>query len=446
MIKTYETDAAHAAAAKSAIESAVVLIESSNEIVTDGVNVITNNPKVGDILVLDESNKKRFIALDTFQMAIFPKAWTIVGVVAVREGNKVICVHKSNAGKAWSAIFKFKVTGWNLDGAQHTTNITFYSSQTPAADPAFNYAGTDYATIAAQLNTWFDGYKATSGLRYHAIALEDGIRVQIEPYNTWYQYVLSMSGLTVTQMTGAELPASSTLYRKTGLRIDWFACNLVRYMQWAKTSGSVPTSNVPLSTYTGHAVKIADFNTSAFCELLRKTYCKNPSAPTEDDYLAYIKGEYSGRVPDQRGALAPKFTDGHDNTYKLAGSRYVDYNGVEQIEYPAFDYCADVAYNADGLTRGCWYLPSNLELTKIMRGITYGHSGVSRDKADPVNRSLNAIGGSAISCASYVWSSSRCNVGNAWNFGGNGHFSNNSFSFGLACVPCVLLTLNESEA
>ena len=53
MLNKFADEAAHIAAAKLTTESGVDLIESSNEVVTDGANVVSKNPKVGDILVLD---------------------------------------------------------------------------------------------------------------------------------------------------------------------------------------------------------------------------------------------------------------------------------------------------------------------------------------------------------------------------------------------------------
>ena len=66
MVKTYANQAAYEAAEKSKIESAVSLIESTGRAVFDGVNVITENPGVGDIVCYDENRKIKFIQLDTF--------------------------------------------------------------------------------------------------------------------------------------------------------------------------------------------------------------------------------------------------------------------------------------------------------------------------------------------------------------------------------------------
>ena len=67
MIKTYPDRAAHDAAAKSEMESTVALIENVNKVVIDGVNVVTTQPKVGDIVCYDENRRLRFIELDSYR-------------------------------------------------------------------------------------------------------------------------------------------------------------------------------------------------------------------------------------------------------------------------------------------------------------------------------------------------------------------------------------------
>ena len=77
--------------------------------------------------------------------------------------------------------------------------------------------------------------------------------------------------------------------------------------------------------------------------------------------------------------------------------------------------------------------------------LTYGLAGVSRASADPINRSLNAIGGSTISCASSAWSSAMYSSSYAWNYLSYGTFNSSNFCYPLVCVPCVLMDLSEGE-
>ena len=56
-IKSYANKAAYDAATKPTTESQVSLIENTNDVLIDGVNVITDVPQVADAVFLDESNK-----------------------------------------------------------------------------------------------------------------------------------------------------------------------------------------------------------------------------------------------------------------------------------------------------------------------------------------------------------------------------------------------------
>ena len=60
-IKSYPNKQAYDAAVKPTIESQVSLIETTREIIVDGVNVITTEPAPGDLVMLDESNTIRYL-------------------------------------------------------------------------------------------------------------------------------------------------------------------------------------------------------------------------------------------------------------------------------------------------------------------------------------------------------------------------------------------------
>ena len=60
-IKSYANKAAYDAAVKPTIESQVSLVETTREIIVDGVNVITTSPAVGDLVFLNESNEITYV-------------------------------------------------------------------------------------------------------------------------------------------------------------------------------------------------------------------------------------------------------------------------------------------------------------------------------------------------------------------------------------------------
>ena len=441
MLNKFADEAAHIAAAKLTTESGVDLIESSNEVVTDGANVVSKNPKVGDILVLDENNKKRFIALDTFKAAVFPSSWTIVGVVAYRKGNRVMIVHKANAGKKWADVFRWYLTGSTMtDGASHTQNFT-----ADGVSVSVTWQTSTLSDFATALNNAISG-QSFNGHTYRALydAGEDKVFVIHDTYTAWKEP--SMSGITFNRYIGESLVPNSTAYRKNQVSLYWGVVNLKRAVAYYSASGSTPSANVPVRITTGDApVKYSEFVSNAYCADIRNAYCVNPNAPTMDDYTKYVYEEFFVEYPSARASMSEEFRDGKKNTYALVGATYLASDNTQKPLYPAAEYCAAVGYNSEGLEAGNWFLPSKHEMFPLWSQLTYGLAGVTRDKADPVNRSLYAIAGSAISCTSNAWSSAMYGSGSAWYYNGNGVFNSGDFCYALAAVPCVLLNLSESE-
>ena len=441
MLNKFADEAARAAAAKLTTESGVDLIESSNEVVTDGSNVVVTNPKVGDILVLDENNKKRYIALDTFKAAVFPSSWVVVGVVGWRKGNKVLIVHKANAGKKWADVFRWYLTGSTMtDGVSHTQNFTANGDSV-----SVTWQTSDLTNFAAALNSAIAGH-SFGGHTYRAIydAGEDKVFVIHDTYTAWKEP--SMTGITFNRYIGETLVPNSTAYRKDQVSLYWGAVNLKRFVEYYKTNGSTPTANVPVRITAGDSpVKYSEFVSNAYCADIRNAYCDNPLAPTMDDYARYCEAEFAIEYPSARASMGAGFRDGKANTYALVGATYLASDNTQKLLYPAAEYCAAVAYNSEGLEAGNWFLPSKHEMFPIWSQLTYGLAGVTRAAADPINRSLNAIAGSAISCTSVAWSSGMCNASYAWRYSDYGVFTSGGFYGALAAVPCVLLELSGSE-
>ena len=110
-IKSYPNKAAYDAASKPTIESQVSMIETTREILVDGVNVITTSPVPGDLVFLNESNEVTFIKGGAWiQKAIIPSAWTHVGYVYFRKGRQVGVVHKDGADQKFLDVCQYAIT------------------------------------------------------------------------------------------------------------------------------------------------------------------------------------------------------------------------------------------------------------------------------------------------------------------------------------------------
>ena len=155
MIKSYTNESAWASASKPTTESTVGLLLDSNTPVINGVNVLVTIPKYGDAVVLDASGNIRFIAFGTFNNATFPSGWTKVGVVYEVKGKKVKFVsYTSLGGIRYSAVWRYKITGYTLDSADHTAVLRSYDNNGNYTDLSFTYNVASTADLVSQFNTW----------------------------------------------------------------------------------------------------------------------------------------------------------------------------------------------------------------------------------------------------------------------------------------------------
>ena len=402
----------------------------------DHKNVIVNNPKEGDILFLDNAKKMRFVTLESFDKASFPEDCVIVGVVAYRQGNEALVVNKNNTTKQWSKVFLWDVTGWKI-GSASETNIGFYSSQKPAGS-VFSYNGNTIDEIVTQLNSWFIKYQeAGSSIQssriYRAYKKDEStIRVVLETYGNWYEYILTMSGLTVSYQVGAMLPANTNTYAINGVGGEYKGMNWGKYYSYvhdATSSTFNPTD--PLRSIPSYPVSFKCYQ-SVVGQYLRDLYGEG-----EDGYTLYLKDNMV-KFPSLRGIFSEEFRDGLKNTYLLAAEQHMESDGQLHYTYPAAKYCADTEYANEHLAKGKWFLPTMYNLMKIF-------SKIKMDYSDIVNHALVAIGGTKL-YMSAAWSCCRSSVNASWIFFG---FCGSSSSYGFYvsgyAVPCVLLDVSECE-
>ena len=430
-IAKYSNTSNYDSATKSTTESNVSFIADGWGMKIDGVNVIVSNPSVGDMLYIDANGYKRWIKYGTLQKVSLPSGMTPVGVCYGRCGNKVKVVYYLNAGKKWSEVFDWTVTGYTLDGASHTVTFSMNSS---TFNNAFTYSATTVEDFISQLNTYFatPANFANDWLKNGNFVsrLSDGKVILVcQNFNAWYQEYLGASGLTLTSNVGIEVPEISWLVRNNRAK-GWGGANFGRFKEVASTNRT-PTSNEGLST-DNWPVTLDAFTNSDYCSLLRSTY---------GDYDTYVKS-CMAIYPYGRGAMT--LSKGKGQTAKLAPVTYLDASGKAKYKYSAARYCYDVnvACNDGDLATGSFWLPSLPELGALIKNITYGLSGVDSSNCDKVNRSLSAMGGSMISVQSAVWSSSRDRWANSWSCGSYGYFDDYYyFVYALIAAPVTLLKI-----
>ena len=390
MLKTYANEAAYEAAEKSKIESSVSLIESTNEVKSDGVNVVTDNPGVGDILCYDESRRIRFIQLDTFQAGTFPAAWETLGVVVLRKGNTVTVCDKEMSAEKLFAVFQYIVTGQTLDGAEHTATLKLHGSETFE----FKYAANSDAEFVEALQSFLAEHSFTD---WSAYIMDGNVYLQYDNYSseeyadeglTW------ATGLTLTdsnEYAGLEHTISGMRYCGTTGNGVWSpavakstfrADNASTAFNPATDVSKEPPYVVCWPAFAGTSQYQSDH-----CLWLRQKYCKDLAHPKMEEWERYVE-MCRPIIPYMYNIHAPEYRDGMAWTDKLAAIMYKAPDGTMKAKCPAAAYCK-TRFGGQG------YLPSLAELCEAFEGINHT-AGVDIGDADPISRSLNAIGGQAV--------------------------------------------------
>lgn len=444
MIKTYPSKAAYEAADKSVMESTVSLIENTNRIAINGVNVVVDDPKVGDIVCYDEDRKIKFIALDTFQAGTFPAAWETVGVVAMRKGRQVWIVSKESKEHKFMEVYPYVVTGYELDGGEHTAQLRLHGKPTTETFYEFKYTAStvdEFVTSLQQLLT-------TNGETGWSAYKDDEGRVilQYDNYTSGEYYTSTITyatGLTLTAKVTVDCPQQPNFWRKCGNRGNgvWHAAKAKEYFRSDLSSSaynpttdvsSVPTYPVCWPAFSGTSQYQEDH-----CLWLRQQYCADPAHPTEEEWERYID-DIVHIIPYMLAGHAPKWRDGKALSDPLKNITYRAADGSQKPLYQGINYCAQ-------FLDGKGYLPSMSELIECFGNVTYGLSGVDRDKSDAINRALYAIGGTAVQCNSTFWLSGRGNASTGWVANGMGIIDFNSFYSSRRCCPLALLELPEGN-
>ena len=462
MIQYYNTEAEYAAALKSATESQVSRIGENNAIKYDGRNVVVGlrSATTGAIVALDSVGALHFIPLESEPTVSFLAGFTTVGVVAVGVDHedyrgKIVIVNKANASKKWSEIYSFKLTGYTLDGTDRTgtLNVRDSSAWGTGVDYVISYNAETASALVEQLNTYFQANAPFTAQHWRADADSDGNITLSFLFADYRQASNSgKNGFALTANLLPEIVANSNMLRVSGQRAsegaiaNWERA-LVYYRNDNGTSGyqggrtTVQTSikqtyPINLPTWLGTSTK----NPGDFCAALRAVYGEG-----EAGWLKFMKTCLTVR-PSAFGAFDKSVCgDGERNTYIMAGRMFEKQDGTSIVAFPAADYCAAVSYNHPLLKKGAWQLPDVDTLTAIHKNIRY--NAVNNKKADPINKAIDLIGGSAVSNGSNIWSSSRYSAINAWYSGGGGGI------WGLSAVcntylalPVALLDVSEANS
>ena len=355
---------------------------------------MTDNPCIGDILCYDENRKYRFIQLDTFHAGTFPAAWETLGVVVLRKGNQVTVCSKHNESKKFMAVFPYIVSGQMLDGAEHTAQLKLHGSE--VFD--FKYTASTDEEFVEALKSFLTTNSFTD---WSAYIMDGKVILQYDNYtSSETSTTTTATGLTLTTRLSIDLQETQPSFLckcgnyRTGI---WSVNGVVQQFQKDRPETafnpredvtSVPSYPVCYPAFCG----TSEHRDKDYCLWLRQQYCADPAHPTLDDWKRYL-GDITHVIPCMVGGNSPKLRDGKAITDRLKNVVYQAQDGSMKKLYTGAVWCSE-------FLDGKGYMITTAEMDEAFGDVTYGMSGVARDEADPINRSLYAIGGDFISVTS----------------------------------------------
>ena len=436
-IKNYATEVAYQAATKSQIESTVSMVENTKAVHYDGVNVITDAPQLGDAVFLDENNAPVVLkGGDWLIKSNIPAAWTYVGeVLEVVDNNHVRVLYKDiSQTKKWLDVcqYAWKTTKDTttdpdpilLDGEEHSHTIGIRCSLDWANNTSVTcvYTATTLAEVAAAMQSAIEArlteLSATAAeiALWHCYADPDNSRIIVQRDACSDYRFYNCSGLN--HITWGDMPATTS----AGFSVNDIAggeriMNVAKGSAYYATNGRTPTENVPLNANAG-VINKADFDTSAYCALLRQTY---------GTYANYIEAEYLVKVPQKMGVFS--LPDGKAMCDKYGPMTAPKKDGTIKAKFPAMNWAANVSINADGVRQGDWHLWDVREGCIMMRDNTLA----------AINKTRQKMGVTQVSISTTRWFSERYNANCAWIFyGAYGTLINsyvtNSFQVGAVAL------------
>lgn len=452
MIRYFDTEAEYLAAVQDA-ESQVSLVGESNECKFDGRNVVVgfDSATTGSIAYLDGNKAIHFVAASTFNKKTFPVNCEVFGIVVIGVDHDAFrgdltVMNKEFASKIMLDRASFSLTGFTLDGAEHTGTISIREASDSWGtnhDYVITYKADNVETFIAQLNDVFRAKDAFKAQDWVATADADGNVVLNYKNLVWQQiaYNSAKAGFSRSDASTPDWVPDSNLLRTNGARIgEGTITNMDRAIAYFRADNSstsyTPSADVTsitraypicLPAYLGNSKYQTDH-----CAYLRSIYGEG-----EEGWLKFMQS-FLPILPSEFGAMNRKKYSEKRNTYYLASLKYTGQDGVEKCASPAAEYVANISYDHELLRKGNWFIGDIQRIFSLVAPLKY--PTMNDRNADKTNAALYAIGATALGNNVNVSSCSRFSSHYRW-------IANGSYGFaaviGLSnysvCVPLVLL-------
>ncbi len=415
-IKSYANKAAYDVAVKPTIESQVSMLETTREILVDGVNVITTEPVPGDLVMLDESNQVRYLKGGSWiQKANIPSTWVHVGYVVSRKGRQVLVVDKTGTDEKYLDVCQYAITAISSTtlaiklrmspnyAVDTTVDVTLTSATIDATSAAeISAAVAAKATEVGDTKAWWAYLADAEGNKVESGGTQ--IIIQCDECVDYRFYVVSATGCTIALSVWGDMPASDIYWKNDGGWTNyWGVMNRARTRAWAVSNGRIPTSMEPVVKNGNDApVRPSCFEDPSaegyqYCADLRAKF------GTYDNYLHYGLGVM---YPQKYGSFA--LGGGAALTAKYGPMMAPTKAGGIKAKFPAMNKAYVLSYNNDLLKTGKWFLPGCQEGCELMNDETLAILAPS----------ITKMGTTAINNGTHRWFAERCNVDNARIFNG----------------------------
>ncbi len=423
-------------------DSIIKTAQAVNEdVISDRVNVLTTQPDIGDILCIDEERKYRFIQLDTFHAGTFPAAWETLGVVVMRKGNIVTMCSKHSESKKFMDVYPYVVSGYELDGTEHTAQLRLHGKPSTETYYEFKYTANTDDEFVAQLKEFLSDNGETDWSSYkdaqERVILQYDNYTSIEKLETNRTWAV---GLTLTAKVESDIPRMPRMMRRCGNDGD-FAWNAARAKEYFREdiestayNPSTDVESVPNGPVCWPAFAGTSQYQSDHCLYLRQKYCADPSNPKMEEWERYID-DLSPISPAMIGGLAPKWR-GREVFDCIKDITYTAADGTHKPLYPGANYCSK-SFDGKG------YLPAPYEFHEVFWDVTLGLTGVTSQTADAVNRSLYAIGGDTVRANTSYWICALYSESGIYYAAFSGFSGYGNFYASVTCVPFVDIGLSE---
>ena len=441
MIKKYADNAAYVAAGMPTEESRMALIEDTNDVKIDGVNVLMDKPTDVCAVFYDLDGKDWYVRWDTIQKDLIPEGWTHVGYSFGFTGRKVKILDKAfpSATFKWLNCWQFSISAISATtikfylhmkgdyAAWVPIEVTLDAAEISAASAAAIDAALDAAGNTGNVGYANHGYWAYLADADGNIVETDGtqIIVQCDFCADYRQYQCSdgshaLVGCTMTHVTWGDMPASSDLWRKNGCKTYWGAQNVAKAESYYATNGKTPTANWSL-TAVDLVTKTA-FETSAYCADLRAFY------GTYHNYIVMNKVMWPH---PEYGVF--DLIDADEMTRRYGSATFTKKDGDTDVKFPALNTATTVGYGVGKYAVGKWHLSD----------ITDGMEYMADETLAKLQEAQTRMNTTVITNSVYRWYARRNSASTAWSFTGN--YGTLTTTYVRIANRCQAVTLSDFD-